>query len=362
MEHNQFNLDNGIFIDFKYNKIFTNIIDTHHDLYSWKESILSFINIWNNPFPIFMTCTSGTTGIKKNIILNKRYIYESAKSLVMFLKLNRTNILGLLCLSPEYIASKIFLIRSMIFKWKIYCIPPSSTPLRNIEAYFDISSMVPMQVWYSINKLHKIQILLIGGSEITGNLETQLQTVSTNCYHTYGLTETAGSIAIRKANGLNKSNYYTLLLNNINLELDHRHCLKIHYHTMYYNNSIQTNDIVHFISKKEFIWIGRYDNIINSGGIKISPELVEKQISYLLPYNKKFLISSISDKMLGEKILLLIEGNYFDFKIPHYLFTGYKKYWQPKHIFFIKNFDDKLWIKLKRKNIRQHIMKILKKI
>ncbi|WP_185872571.1 acyl-CoA synthetase family protein [Blattabacterium cuenoti] len=362
MEHNQFNLNNGILIDFKYNKIFTKIVDNTHHLYSWKESILSFINIWNNPCTELINCTSsGTTGIKKNIVLNKKYIYDSANSMVQFLKLNRTNILGLLCLSPEYIASKIFLIRSIIFKWKIYCIPPSSNPLQNIATYFDISSMVPMQVLYSIKELYKIQILLIGGTEITRNLEKKLQTVSTSCYHTYGLTETAGAIAIRKANGLNKSNYYTLLLNNINLKLDYRNCLKINYDKMYYQTSIQTNDIVNLLYKNEFIWIGRYDNIINSGGIKISPEVVEKQISYYIP-DKKFIISSIPDKILGEKLILLIEGSYCDLKIPHYFFTGYKKYWKPKHIYFIQNFLDKFLIKFKRKNIREHIIKMLKTI
>ncbi|WP_341651588.1 hypothetical protein [Blattabacterium cuenoti] len=111
------------------------------------------------------------------------------------------------------------------------------------------------------------------------------------------------------------------------------------------------------ISKNTFIWIGRYDNIINSGGIKISPELIEKKISSFIPYEKRFFISSIPDKILGEKVILIIEGKPFPLHIPNSIFNGKMKFYKPKSIFFISHFTDNLLDKFRRKKIIKKIIK-----
>ncbi|WP_341663203.1 AMP-binding protein [Blattabacterium cuenoti] len=321
----------------------------------WKKSIFSFLKDWYDNKPIILSITSGTTGFPKVISLRKKHMYKRAIKTVEFLKLKKKGIKGLLCLSTDFIAAKMFLVRAIIFKWKIYCVPPSSNPLKNIKEYFDITSMVPIQVFYSLKYLKNINIILIGGYSISSFLEKKLQNISTICYATYGMTETLGHIAIKKINGPNKSIFYESLQDVI-LSIDNRNCLRV-FSSCYMNSFFQTNDIVHMISKNTFIWIGRYDNVINSGGIKISPELIEKQISSFIPYEKRFFISSIPDKILGEKIVLIIEGKPFPLHIPNSIFNGKKCFYKPKKIFFISHFTDNLLDKFRRKEIIKKIIK-----
>ncbi|WP_185877173.1 AMP-binding protein [Blattabacterium cuenoti] len=323
----------------------------------WSNSIKSFLNDWNDNNSVIEIKTSGTTGNCKKIFLKKKYIIQRAIESVKYLKLNKKNIIGLLCLSPNFIASKMFLIRSMIFKWKILCIPPSYNPLKNIKIYnFDIASMIPMQVFFSIKYLKKIKNILIGGYSISNYLINKLKNISsTNFYATYGMTETYGHIALCKINN-NIDNYYFRLLKNINIKIDKRNCLIVNFPKMN-NIFIKTNDIVHLKNNNTFKWIGRYDNIINTGGIKVIPEQLENIISNFIPYNKRFFISSIPDKIIGEKIILIIEGSFFKIKIPERLFKGEKKYLKPKIIFFIKNFEENFLGKIRKKNITKKIMK-----
>ncbi|BAM99646.1 AMP-binding protein [Blattabacterium cuenoti] len=319
----------------------------------WKKSIFSFWKNWHDNKPIILSITSGTTGFSKVISLRKKHMYERAIKTVEFLKLEKKGIKGLLCLSPDSIAAKMFLVRAIIFKWKIYCVPPSSNPLKNIkEYYFDITSMVPIQVFFSLEYLKNIKIILIGGCSISSFLEKKLQNISTICYSTYGMTETSGHIAIKKINGPNKSIFYESFQDVI-LSVDNRNCLRVYYMDSYF----QTNDIVHMISKNTFIWIGRYDNVINSGGIKMSPELIEKEIGSFIPYEKRFFITSIPDKILGEKVILIIEGPPFSLHIPNSIFNGKRKFYKPKSIFFISHFTDNLLDKFRRKEIIRRIIK-----
>ncbi|WP_185873643.1 acyl-CoA synthetase family protein [Blattabacterium cuenoti] len=343
-----------MWIDFNSKKILTPLVNPHHPLYYWQESILTFLKNWyNQKLSYLISFTSGTTtGIQKKIFLKKENMYKCAKRTVKFLKLDNLKIKGLLCLSPNSIASKMFLVRAIIYKWIIYCIPPSSHPIENIQEDFDIISMVPMQIFYSLKKLNKIKIILIGGAPISNNIENQLKKISTICYLTYGMTETLGPIALKKINGINKSNYYQVF-KDISINLDHRNCLKI-FSPYIEDNYIQTNDIVNIISNNKFNWIGRYDNIINSGGIKIIPELIEKKIAPFI--KKKFFISSIPDKILGEKIILFIEGSFSIIRIPNYIF--YKnKFLKPKKIFFIKKFIKNNLGKIQRKKIVNKFLK-----
>ncbi|WP_238784220.1 AMP-binding protein [Blattabacterium cuenoti] len=320
----------------------------------WKNAIFQFLKDWYNDDPVLSVFTSGTTGIPKKILVKKKHFFERAKKTVEISKLKSPGIKGLLCLSPNFIAAKIFLVRAIIFKWKVYCVPPSSNPLRNIKEYFDIASMVPMQVFSSLEYLKYIKILLIGGCSIPNFLEEKLKNISsTICYATYGMTETLGHIAVRRINGSNRSIYYKSF-GDIYLKKDKRNCLKI-FSSCSMDSWIQTNDIVSIKSDNEFYWIGRYDNIINSGGIKIIPELIEKNISFFIP-DRRYFISSISDKILGEKLILVIEGDPFKLKIPKNFFCGKNKFYKPKKIFFITHFTETLLGKINRNMIMKKLI------
>ncbi|WP_238784564.1 acyl-CoA synthetase family protein [Blattabacterium cuenoti] len=349
-------INENMWIDFSSKKTLT---DSYYNSckkdFHWRNAIFSFLKKWYDNESVLSVSTSGTTGSPKIIFLKKKHMFERAIKTVEFLKLEKRGIRGLLCLSPDFIAAKMFLVRAIIFKWKIYCVPPSSNPLINIKECFDIISMVPMQVFFSLKYLEYIKIILIGGCSISNFLEKKLQNISTICYETYGMTETLGHIALRKINGSNKLTFYKSF-QDIHLSVDERNCLKIY--SM--DSFIQTNDIVHMISSDTFYWIGRYDNVINSGGIKIIPELIEKNISSFIPFHKRFFISSIPDKIFGEKIVLIIEGDPFPFKLPEVIFNGKNKFYKPKNIFFFPHFIENSLGKVRRKEIMKKLIQKIK--
>ncbi|WP_185868320.1 AMP-binding protein [Blattabacterium cuenoti] len=319
------------------------------------HSIRSFLNDWYDQKKNTITVlTSGTTkGNPKVCFLKKKHMYQRACLSAQLLKINKRGVKGLLCLPIHTIAAKMFLLRSVIFKWIIFCDHPSSRPLKNIKNFFDISSMTPMQVEYSIKKLYYIKVLLIGGSKVSNSLERKLQHVSTHCYATYGMTETSGHIALKRVNGNYRNDFYKSF-NDVTLYVNKYNCLRIRFMDLF----VKTNDIVSIKSYNEFSFIGRYDNVINSGGIKIIPELIEKLLSPFI-MNRRFFISSIPDKILGEKIILVIEGPPFLFSIPKEIFFGKMKYLKPRKIFFLKRFLEDLLGKIKKKEMKDSLFKNL---
>jgi O-succinylbenzoic acid--CoA ligase len=232
-------------------------------------------------------------------------------------------------------------------------VSPELNPLLNLENSFDFCAMVPMQVKESLPQLSKIKQLIIGGGVVSSDLHQQLQFINTDCFATYGLTETITHIAVKKLNNFNKVNsnkkddsyYHTL--SNVIISQDDRDCLIIDAPLVSYE-SITTNDIVKVHSKTQFEWLGRFDNVINSGGIKLNPEIIEEKLSQLI--KKRFFVIGVPDDKLGEKLILIIES---DVKV-RLLKSDFEKcmltkYEIPKQVFVIDKLVETPTGKIQRK-------------
>ncbi|TWP24398.1 long-chain fatty acid--CoA ligase [Apibacter muscae] len=332
----------NIKLDFS-KEIHLNKIPTHE---VWLNNIVSFLTEWYDNSEIIKTNTSGSTGIPKTIELTKEAMVKSAEMTGKFLNL-KENDSALLCMPALYIAGKMMLVRAIVWKLKLLCIPPSSNPLKNITDEISFSAMTPMQVEHSLDKLHLIKKLIIGGAQIPAPLYKQLNQFSTNnIYESFGMTETISHIALKKVSKNPEESFK--LLPNTKIDLDDRGCLTIK--TPFSNEEIITNDIVKMHSENEFEWLGRLDNVINSGGIKIYPEKVEKQLKTIIP--NEFIISSQPDPILGNKVILVIEGcisPYIEELIQNFNFNH--KYEKPREIYFIEKFQRTPTGKIVRRNI-----------
>lgn len=190
--------------------------------------------------------------------------------------------------------------------------------------------MVPLQVLNSLPELRNVKTLLIGGAKIDPNLEKELIPLSTQTFASYGMTETVSHIALRRIGQLNYK-----VLPNIQISTDERDCLIIDA-PMILDEKIITNDLVKLISNKEFIYLGRADNIINSGGIKLFPEIIEEKLT---PFIKtRFFVTGKPDAILGEKLVLVIEGK--QYSLPETVFDHLGQYEKPKEIVFIDKFKE----------------------
>jgi len=310
-----------------------------------EKLIGTFLKEWFNDSPFITVKTSGSTGIPKTITISKNAMINSAVATGDYFNLP-PGTTSLLCLSAGYIAGKMMLVRAMTLGWHLHIVAPEKNALTQYDNEYDFVAMVPYQVYHSINALQKAKKIIIGGSQINPELEAKLQKVKTQIYATYGMTETVTHIAARAVNGKNKTQAYTALPN-VTFSIDKRNCLIINAPSVA-EEEIITNDVVQLLSPTQFIWKGRYDTVINSGGVKIFPEELEKKLAPHISI--PFIIASEEDTALGERIILITEGN-CDEAILTKALSNLHNYQIPKKIYSFSKFPYTETGKIKRKEV-----------
>ena len=276
-------------------------------------SLDEFLEEWNNPSPYVHVQTSGSTGAPKPMLVEKQRMLNSARITCDFLGL-REGDTALLCMSLDYIAGKMMVVRSIERGLKLTTVAPSGHPLSTPHSPLDFAAMVPMQVYNTLQvaeeceRLKQIRHLIIGGGAIDDALAAALRTFPNHVWSTYGMTETLSHIALRRLNGPEASEWYTPFPS-VKVSLNEDHCLVIDA-PLVCATRLVTNDIAELSSgsvpSMKFRILGRKDNVICSGGIKIQIEEVERQLRPHL--QAPFLITKRPDAKFGEVVVLLTEG------------------------------------------------------
>ncbi len=317
------------------------------------KDIYTFLLNWFDKTNSIEVLTSGSTGKPKIIPLKKEHMVHSAIATGSFFNLGE-NTTALMCLQVQFIAGKMMLVRAMTLGWDLEVVKPSSNPLINIKKKYDFSAMAPLQLYNSIKKIDLLNKLIIGGGVISKELKDKINSHSTSMYQTYGMTETCTHIAVKPLNisaGLTNENNYYHCLKNIKVSKDERGCLLIDAPEIL-DKKLITNDIIHLLSNTTFKWMGRDDHIINSGGIKLIPEQIERKLASLI--NQRFFVYGKQDKILGYKLVLLVEGNRQDILLKKVMDfqenypEKLHKYEVPKEIYFLKKFIETETKKIKR--------------
>lgn len=311
----------------------------------FETNIIQFLEEWYNPALTIDTFTSGSTGKPKTIALKKEAMLKSAELTTSFFKLVKHNT-ALLCLPTNFIAGKLMLLRAQFAELNLISVAPSRNPLKGVNTKIDFAAMTPMQVKTVINenpkKLNLITTLIIGGAPVDSTLEKELKQFKTNCYSTFGMTETITHIALKK---LNKSNHF-IALPTVSFNKTTDNCLIISAPHVS-NIPLITNDKIELLSPTSFVWLGRKDNVINTGGIKVQAEELEFKISQVIS-NHRFFITTLKDELLGQKIILIIEAE-SGFDSKSISFKSLEKYSIPKAIYTIPKFIETETGKIKRK-------------
>lgn len=303
------------------------------------SEVESFISAWKSSSSTLETKTSGSTGVPKTILLDKSKMRNSALMTGKYFNFQPFEkvVLGL---SPHTIGGKMLIVRAILHQMELIIIDPQRNPMNEIDFPISFMSMVPMQVQSvlteSPEKLNLIRNLLLGGAPVSADLETDLKSYSCQVFESFGMTETMSHIAIRKLDLINNQIFEGL--EQVTFSQSPEGTLIIHAPHLGLN-TLETNDIVELIDHKHFRWIGRADFAINSGGFKFHPEILERKIAQLIP--NRFFIAGEKDEILGERLILIIEGNEKEFTT---LFTEFKtvltNYEIPKKIFWIQNFTE----------------------
>ena len=304
----------------------------------YEQAIGEFLLDWFDDKEYIEMTTSGTTGLPKLVRLEKQAMIQSALATGDFFGLQPGD-KALLCLPTQFIAGKMMLVRSLILGLDIDVVSPSTEPLALNKTQYDFVAMVPLQVQNSIDKLKNVKKLIIGGAKIDSALEEKLLPLKTEIYETYGMTETITHIAAKRVGEKAFS-----VLPNVKIAKDDRDCLVI-YVSSISDEPIVTNDLVELIDENQFVFLGRIDNVVNSGGVKLIPEQIEAKLVDKI--SNRFFVTGVHDSVLGEKLILVIEGEKQDFA-PDFL-DVLGKYEKPKEIVFVPKFKENENGKLLRK-------------
>jgi O-succinylbenzoic acid--CoA ligase len=273
---------------------------------NWEPAFYGFISEWINNNPFVTVKTSGSTGKPKTIQVAKSAMLQSAFNTLEFFSL-KPGMSALLCLSCEYIAGKMMVVRALAGNLNLIPVPVTGKPLSLVQEKVDFAALTPLQMsnepGQHPSKVHLLRTVILGGSSVGEELTKQLQNHPFEAWETYGMTETLSHIALRRINGPNKQQYFTPLPH-ISVSQDKRGCLTVHAPEIT-EQEVVTNDIAEVLSNGKFRIKGRIDNIINSGGIKISPEEIENQISDIV--QQPFYVSSLPHPQLGNELVLVVE-------------------------------------------------------
>ena len=278
-----------------------------------EKSAIQFCRQWLNGQQKFEFQTSGSTGIPKKISFKREQLEVSARLTEKALHL-QPGYSALICLDVNFIAGAMMMVRSLVTGMDMIIKSPSGNPLNGISDNIDFVALVPYQLVTVLDQfpsaLSKLKTVIVGGAPLKEAAIERLRDLSPAFYATYGMTETITHVALQKLNGQDRQNFFQLLPG-IHAATDDRSCLII---TASYlgRKAIITNDIIELLDERRFRWIGRYDQVINSGGIKVSAEKVEKVVDSglrELKIQRRFFITGLPNSKLGEQVALILEGD-----------------------------------------------------
>lgn len=295
-----------------------------------------FLSEWNNASDRVLVHTSGSTGEPKPMWVEKRRMLASARLTCDFLGLKPGDT-ALLCMNLDYIGAKMMVVRAIERQLHLVTVPPSGHPYRSLPAEcrgreaITLAAMVPLQVYNSLQSeeerawLTGIDHLIIGGGAIDGQMERELRGFPNHVWSSYGMTETLSHIALRQLNGPHASEWYSPF-ESVGVSVNGEGCLVIDA-PLVYEGLLVTNDRAEIVGGKGFRILGRKDNVIVSGGVKIQIEEVERILSPFL--DKPFLISKAPSEKYGEQVVMLTESADI-VSVESICINALPKYWVPR--------------------------------
>ncbi|MCE7068546.1 AMP-binding protein [Dyadobacter sp. CY326] len=324
-----------------------------------------FMRSWLGGQQIFTLQTSGSTGDPKPIEVRRSQLISSAEMTGKALDLGKGT-RALACLNVGYIAGLMMLVRGMVLDWELTIIEPSSNPLLDVgkNEVFDFAALVPLQLNVvlendeTIDQVDRFGKILLGGAPVDISLQKKIAGLDIPVFQSYGMTETVSHIALRRLNGPEASDAYHFLPN-ITFGTDERGCLHVS-GPVTNDEIVQTNDLVE-ISGNTFKWIGRADNVINSGGVKIVLDKIDAEVGAVLSdlnYNNAYFSWFEPDEKLGQKLVLIMEGSE-NATFADLVFTEIRKrvsaYETPKHVYFARHFTKTITDKVDKRRTAQQL-------
>ena len=333
----------------------------------FEKHTLNFCQEWLVGNSIFKGQTSGSTGKPKSILIQRKHMQASAQATLKTLGLYQGD-KALVCIPTQYIGGQMMLVRGLELGLELHIIHPGSNPFLKLKTFssqipqFDFTALVPLQLQTMLDEspaaipelFNPMKAIIVGGGAVSDSLREQVQKIEAPIYNTYGMTETVSHIALKKLNGQDASDYF-VTLEAVEIAQNEQECLKIKA-PQTGGEWIQTNDRVKIMDKNKFEWLGRLDFVINTGGVKVQGEMIEKTIAKAfqqININRDFFVTGIPHPRLGQELCLIIEGKALEIAqekaLKTYLLERLQKYEVPRQFLYLTQFIRTETSKINRK-------------
>lgn len=298
--------------------------------------LYDFLTRWFDDSPFMTVQTSGSTGVPKSLTVRKQQMMQSARLTCEYLDLKEGDTV-LLCMNLRYIGAMMVVVRALVAGLNLIVRPASGHPLSDVNVPLRFTAMVPLQVYNTLQvpeereRMKQVEVLIIGGGAVDEALLAEIRQLPGAVYSTYGMTETLSHIALRRLNGVSASEHYDPF-SSVTLSLSSEGTLVIEA-PLVCDEVLQTNDMARIFPDGSFMILGRKDNVINSGGIKIQTEELEDKLRALI--SLPFAITFVADERLGQAVVLLIDsrmrGNVVNLRSK--IETCFSTYYRPQYVF-----------------------------
>ncbi len=314
---------------------------------SYFDKVNDLLNQWSSGREVFELKTSGSTGRPKEILVKRSQIEASIDLSRKALKINQDD-LFFCCLNVNYIAGMMMVLRAAHIGCDMIVVEPTSNPFDSMGKmeYLitknhgkNFFSFVPLQLQTILESdqgmkfLKTAKVIIAGGAALNKSLRDKIFELKLPVFETYGMTETISHIALKN---VGQGQDYFKILEDVNIETNTNNCLRILSPTTE-NEWVQTNDVIEIVGKGCFVLKGRADNIINSGGLKIQLEEIERKLADHFQWPNRYFCYGKADEKLGQKLVLVIESHEKIVDLTD-LTPVFSKFEVPKEIFFVKNF------------------------
>jgi len=297
------------------------------------QDIMRLEERWFSNDPNFFVQTSGSTGQPKTISLQKEHMRNSARATLKFLNIEEGS-QALLCLPIDKIGGIMMFVRAAEANLDLTILEPSSKPFDFLEenVNFALSAMVPLQISQSLAQLQRAGKLIAGGGPLSPRLIRQIIENKAQLWHSYGMTETISHIALRQISPVLADAFK--VLPGVTISLNAQSCLTISAPAIGVEK-LETKDLAQLIGEDEFLWKGRLDNVVLSGGLKLYPEELEQKIDL----SENFILAGRDNPILGQELLLIIESEQpLDEQHRMAALARLDRLEKPKEILYLKSF------------------------
>jgi O-succinylbenzoic acid--CoA ligase len=334
----------------------------------YEAKVLEFCRDWLTGVQEFSIRTSGSTGPAKLIVLPREQLEASAQRTIRLLGLAPGDRV-LVCINTEYIGGMMLLVRGLLGHLPLTILEPTAHPAGALleGPPFAFASFVPLQLHSLLTHqpdlrptLNQMKAILVGGAPVQGALQRLVQDLQAPVYHTYGMTETASHIGLRRLNGPQPEEAYAVPPE-ISLGQDDRGCLTIQ-GDVTGHDVLTTHDLVELLPENRFRWLGRVDNTLNSGGYKVQVEKVETALAAALAghhLDRRLAVIGLPDERLGQRVVAIMEGDPLpgetEATLLQALRTGLHPYEVPKEFHYQQQLHQTTTGKLDRIGILQQL-------